>query len=192
MASAFAHAFAAVVVGKTFWHDEARWRVWTWAAFCAVIPDADVIGFVFGIQYGDLLGHRGLSHSLLFALVLSLVVTRVACAPTPAGSRAWWRQLALFFGATASHGVLDAMTTGGLGVAFFSPFDPTRYFFPWRPIQVSPIGVGAFFSARGLRVILSEVVWVSVPCALFWIGGVAWRHRQRRTSESNLPNNPTW
>jgi inner membrane protein len=45
----------------------------------------------------------------------------------------------------ASHGILDAMTDGGLGVAFFSPFDDTRCFFPFRPIKVSPIGL-SFFS----------------------------------------------
>lgn len=176
MASAFAHAFAAVVVGKTFWPDETRRRVWAWSAFCAVIPDADVLGFALGIDYGARLGHRGLTHSLLFALVLSLAVTRCAFAETAVGSRPWWRLVLLFFGATASHGVLDAMTTGGLGVAFFSPFDPTRYFFPWRPIRVSPIGVGAFFSGRGLRVIFSEVLWVGVPCGLLWLGARLWRH----------------
>jgi inner membrane protein len=52
------------------------------------------------------------------------------------------------FLATASHGVLDAMTDGGLGVAFFSPFDNRRYFLPWRPIVVSPISIARFFSGR--------------------------------------------
>lgn len=33
------------------------------------------------------------------------------------------------------------LTDGGLGVAFFSPFDNKRYFLPWRPIRVSPISV---------------------------------------------------
>jgi hypothetical protein len=33
----------------------------------------------------------------------------------------------LFF-AAASHGVLDAITNGGLGVAFFSPFDKHSLF----------------------------------------------------------------
>jgi hypothetical protein len=59
-----------------------------------------------------------------------------------------------FFLATASHGLLDAMTDGGLGVAFFSPFDKHRYFFPWTPIRVSPIGLTRLFQrARrpGLR-----------------------------------------
>jgi len=37
------------------------------------------------------------------------------------------------------------MTNGGLGIAFFSPFDPARYFLPWRPILVSPIGASVFF-----------------------------------------------
>jgi inner membrane protein len=54
------------------------------------------------------------------------------------------------------------MTTGGLGVAFFSPFSNTRYFFPWRPIAVSPIGA-RFFSPRGFAVLLSEALWVWTP-----------------------------
>ena len=56
------------------------------------------------------------------------------------------------------------MTDGGLGIAFFSPFDPTRYFLPWRPILVSPIGAG-FFSQRGAAVLWSELLWVW-PAAL--------------------------
>lgn len=64
---------------------------------------------------------------------------------------------------TATHGLLDAMTNGGLGIAFFFPFDNTRYFFDWRPIQVSPIGIRNFFSEWGLRVIISEAVYIGLP-----------------------------
>jgi len=70
----------------------------------------------------------------------------------------------VLFLATISHAVLDAMTTGGLGVGFFIPFENTRYFFGCRPIQVSPIGISKFFSEWGIRVILSELIWVGVPC----------------------------
>jgi inner membrane protein len=66
---------------------------------------------------------------------------------------------------TASHGILDALTNGGRGIAFFAPFSNHRYFFPWRPIQVSPIGVG-FFSARGLRALASESLWIWLPSAI--------------------------
>lgn len=68
---------------------------------------------------------------------------------------------------TASHSVLDAMTSGGLGVAFFSPFNDARYFFPWRPIKVSPIGVENFFSEWGKKVILSELIWIGIPSLLY-------------------------
>jgi len=90
-----------------------------------------------------MLGHRGPSHSLLFALLWSLLVVSVGFNAVPKLSKPWWKLLCFFFVVTASHGVLDAMTNGGLGVAFFAPFDSTRYFLPWRPIIVSPIGVGS-------------------------------------------------
>src|SRR6516164_6015242 len=131
---------------------------------CSILPDADVLGFRLGINYEDLLGHRGLSHSLLFAIILSLVVTFLAFPQLPPR----WTRLVLFsyfFVITASHGVLDALTDGGLGVAFFAPFDDTRYFFPFRPIKVSPIGL-SFFSARGLDVIWSEFLWLCIPATI--------------------------
>lgn len=100
-----------------------------------------------------------MTHSLLFAAVIAAVMTFRFKYP----ARDRWTLGLLLFVITASHGVLDAMTNGGLGVAFFSPFNRERYFLPWTPIQVSPIGAGGFFSARGLEVIWSEIVWVWGP-----------------------------
>jgi inner membrane protein len=141
-------------------------RFWALAAVCAALPDADAIGFGLGIRYGDLLGHRGLTHSLFFALVLGFLVVILFFRNIDLGSREWWTLVAFFFIATASHGVLDAMTNGGLGVAFFSPFSNERYFFPWRPIEVSPLSVGSFLSSRGVEVIVSEIKWVWIPSGL--------------------------
>jgi inner membrane protein len=87
-----------------------------------------------------------------------------------------------FFLAAASHGLLDAMTDGGLGVAFFSPFDNRRYFLPWRPILVSPIGFERFFTIRGLVVFESELLWIWLPVALLMAG--VWILR-RRTFQSS-------
>ena len=53
---------------------------------------------------------------------------------------------------------------GGLGVAFFSPIDQQRYFFSFRPIQVFPIGIRNFAGQQAVRVLVSEVVWVGLPC----------------------------
>jgi inner membrane protein len=85
-----------------------------------------------------------------------------------------------FFLATASHGLLDAMTDGGLGVAFFSPFSNTRCFLPWTPIRVSPIGVGRFFSERGLAVIQSELFWIWLPSAILITS--FWKLRRRESA----------
>ena len=140
-------------------------------ALLTVLPDFDTIGFVFGVRYGDLLGHRGLTHSLAFAAAAALAFS--AFARERRG--AVWLYLFL---CAASHGMLDAFTDGGLGVAFFAPFDDTRYFFPWRPIEVSPIGAG-FFSARAAEVLRSELLWVLAPCAILYLGGRALARKPR-------------
>lgn len=162
MASAFTHAFFAAAMGKVFAAGPRPARFWILAMLCAVVPDADVVAFAFGISYGSMFGHRGLTHSLAFALLLgvALVVVFFRDAKNKASL------VLFFFLATVSHGALDALTNGGLGVAFFAPFSGERYFFPARPIEVSPIGVGAFFSEWGLAVIRSELLWVWLPAAL--------------------------
>ena len=169
MASAFAHALLAVTIGKTYSKRYTAFKFWLLGAVCAIIPDADVIMFKFGVPYEHVLGHRGFSHSLVVALLLALLVTRLFYSSIRLFSGKGLKYVLYFFLATASHTLLDAMTTGGLGVAVFAPFDNTRYFLPWRPIAVSPIGVGSFFSEWGLRVIKSELIWVGLPC-LAYIG----------------------
>jgi inner membrane protein len=134
----------------------------------------DAISFYFGVQRGSMLGHRGITHSLFFALLVALLVVRAAFGKTPAFSKGWWSLFIYFFAVTASHGLLDALTDGGSGVAFFAPFDATRYFFPWRPIEVSPIGF-RFFSSRGLDVIVSEFVWVWIPAILLVASALVYR-----------------
>jgi inner membrane protein len=145
---------------------------------CSVIPDLDVIGFRFGVPYGDFWGHRGFTHSLVFAALLAgaVIATGFRRGAPNLG------RLPLFcylFLATASHGVLDAMTNGGLGVAFFSPLENSRYFFPWRPIRVSPIGVGRFFSQRGYLILQSELLWIWLPAGIFT--GLAFMLRRAQT-----------
>jgi inner membrane protein len=150
-------------------------------AFCSVLPDLDVIGFRFGIRYGDFWGHRGFTHSLLFAALLASVVILAAFRQVLPGLDRFHMWI-YFFLATASHGFLDAMTDGGLGVAFFSPFDNHRYFLPWRSIHVSPIGAGRFFTHRGLEVLQSELVWIWLPAALLALS--VWLMRRRAAAST--------
>jgi inner membrane protein len=166
MASAFSHAIAAGAIGAACYQPGWPARVWVLATACSIAPDADVIGVALGVPFRSLLGHRGLSHSLVFAAVLAALVVAVFFTRTPADlSRA--RLWLYVFLATASHGVLDALTNGGPGIAFFAPFDNDRYFFPVRPVVVSPLGIRPFFSEWGLRVIESELVWIWLPSLIF-------------------------
>ena len=179
MASLFSHAVAALSIGACFYRPGTPRRVWAVGMLCSVIPDVDAVGFRFGIRYGDFWGHRGFTHSLVFAALLAGAIIALGFRKaTPGLSHlSLW---AYFFLATASHGLLDAMTDGGLGIAFFSPFDNHRYFLPWTPIRVSPIGAGRFFSDRGLAVLQSELVWIWVPAAL--LAASAWVLRRRSSA----------
>jgi inner membrane protein len=171
----FSHAVAAVAMGQFQTGKPLPAGFWRWTVVCSMLPDADVVGFAFGIRYADLLGHRGLSHSFLFAAVTGCLVAALLTRRAHGSRRA---RLAVHFSlVTASHALLDALTDGGLGVALFAPFSRERYFLPWRPIEVSPIGAG-FFSARGADVLLSELRWIWMPSVVAAMAG--WASRRPR------------
>jgi inner membrane protein len=123
-----------------------------------------------------MLGHRGITHSFSFACVLGVLVALVFFRDVPFFSAHWLLLASYFFVVTASHALLDALTNGGLGVALLAPFSNDRYFFPWRPIQVSPIGIG-FFSERGWRVMLSELKWIWLPSGMLFLLSILLRRR---------------
>ena len=165
MPTVITHTAVAVAAGMAFAPKEVPNHFWALAIACSAIPDADVIGFSFGLPYGHFFGHRGFFHSPFFALCLSVFVLCFFFRGLEIFSRQGFFYLTFFSLLTASHGLLDAFTNGGLGIALLSPFDSARYFLPWTPIEVSPIGIDAFLSRWGLMVIKSEVLWVWLPCS---------------------------
>lgn len=179
MASAITHVVAALGIGACFYRPRVSMRVWIAGGACSVIPDLDVVGFRFGIPYGDFWGHRGITHSLVFAAILTGAVVLI-CFPRGAPGLGRLPLSAYIFLATVSHGVLDAMTNGGLGVAFLSPFDNHRYFFPWRPIRVSPISPARFLSGHGYLILQNELLWIWLPVLLFAGIVLMLRHATRR------------
>ena len=125
----------------------------------SVVPDLDVVAFRLGIPYAAAFGHRGFSHSLLFALIVAVVGASLARPLLSTPKRSFW----FLFVAVASHGVLDAFTNGGLGIAFLWPFSGERFFAPFQPIEVAPLGLSRFLSLKGVAVLWSEVLWVWLP-----------------------------
>jgi inner membrane protein len=167
--SIISHSIVAVAAGMAFAPRDTPHHFWSLSIVCSIIADADVIAFFFGIPYQHLFGHRGFFHSPFFGLLTSLFLVSIFFHDIEIFSKQWFFYLIFFFLLSASHGILDAFTNGGLGIALLSPFDHTRYFFPWRPIMVSPIGVTSFFSRWGLTVIKSELLWVWLPSSLMVI-----------------------
>jgi inner membrane protein len=171
MPSIFTHAAVPLALWCASDRGRISGRLLGAGVIAAVLPDADVLAFALHIPYADSFGHRGASHSMLFAALLALLAallhTRL---------RANAVQAAAFVGACAlSHPLLDALTSGGLGVALWWPWSGERLFAPWRPIRVSPFA-GQFFSARGLATVASELRWVWLPLAVAVVG---WRLIQR-------------
>jgi inner membrane protein len=159
LASIVTHGLVGLFGGRLATARRMPVRFWLGLAALSILPDLDSVGFYLGVRYGDFLGHRGFFHSPFFAVIASTLAVLLLFR-RPDG-RVWLA----FCLVTASHGFLDAMTRGGFGVALLSPFDPTRYFLPFRPLVVSPIGIRPFFGEWGLRVLASEFVYVMAPMA---------------------------
>ena len=150
-----AHVAVGVAAARAFQRTgrAPTWRSGLSWSTLSLLPDADVIGFSLAVRYEDPWGHRGATHSLVAAVVAGIVVGLAA----RRFNRAFGRTALFAIAVLASHGLLDTLTDGGLGVALLWPVDLTRFFAPWRPIPVAPIGL-AFLSPYGLLVSLTELV----------------------------------
>lgn len=169
MPSVIGHTLSAFAIGQYAPKVVRSPKFWGLAMACSLLPDLDVLSFRFGIPYDHLFGHRGFTHSFFFAFLTALTFRWLAFRRLPWRSAESFWLIGLFFLLTASHPILDALTNGGRGVAFWAPFDNSRHFFSWRPIVVSPLGWGRFFSEWGWRVIRSEMLVVGVPTFFLWL-----------------------
>jgi inner membrane protein len=163
MPSMITHAAVGAAAAVAFAPAGAPVRFWPLAVLTATIADADALSFVLHGSYSDMWRHRGFFHSLSFGLVLTFLCLGVFFPDIAAFSGRWFSYFLFFFLTYACHGLLDALTNGGTGVAFFSPFDNTRYFLPWSPILVSPIRLSSFFGKWGFAVLQNEMRWVWLP-----------------------------
>jgi inner membrane protein len=179
VATVLTHALVGSMLAPAGPKGTSRRRLALALAVLAVLPDLDVAAFALGIPYAHPLGHRGFSHSLAFALLAAWCVARFEFPQVPRPSKDWWRLFAVLAAGAASHGLLDALTDGGLGVAFLLPFDSRRFFLPFRPLAVSPIGLSAFLRGPALEVLRSEILYVWLPLAAIALVAAALRRSSR-------------
>jgi inner membrane protein len=134
-----------------------RWPYWVLAALLPMVPDLDAFSLA---PSNSPWGHRGLTHSLLFALWLGALAASLTFRYLRT-SFAWLT--AVFFAITASHGLLDALTRGGEAIPFFWP--STARYGSWGPMPLPDIAL-ELPDPRRSRALRSEMLWVWLPTAL--------------------------
>jgi inner membrane protein len=155
MPSSIAHASVAILLSPILADRPIAPRLIGITAIAAALPDIDAIGRPFG--HGDILvlgGHRAVTHSVFFALAAAAAIAAVISRGNSDVNR--WRISAYVAAVVLSHGVLDAFTTYGEGVAFFAPLSLHRWKSSWQPFDG----------------FLSEVVAIWLPAVLmyqFWL-----------------------
>jgi inner membrane protein len=189
MATIVTHAVVGAALAKACPGLGTGWRFCALATLLAAMPDFDALGFRFGIQYGDLWGHRGITHSLAFALLVSLLAVVLFYRKVPRFSRGWWLIWAVLAAMPLSHLIVDMFTDATYGVALLAPFSAERFWFAWRPIPAAHMRLRTFFSNGGLGVLAFEALWLWLPAAV--PASAAWFIRRRRRASLAGGSDPT-
>ncbi len=165
MATIITHGIVGYTIARICVRKPASQLYWALAFLAPMLPDLDVLGQkYYGIPYQNCFGHRGVFHSIFVALIVATILFSILKVFNYAQNFKLNRDYfwGLFLG-VSSHGIIDALTNGGLGVAVFWPLNCNRYFFPIRPLEVSPLNLDRFLR-QGLFIMKNEFYYVWVPC----------------------------
>jgi len=162
MPSVLGHALAGLTISAAYTQGRPPRRTWILATACAVAPDLDWFTGFLKLSDGNSLSHRGMSHSLLAAALIAAAAMLIGFRPRLRSPRHW----ACMLSAAFSHGLLDACTFGGTGVAFLLPFSRARFVCLWQPIFVSPIPLSGRLLDWLLFSLGTEIVWIGIPACL--------------------------
>ena len=165
MPTGFSHSLLGVAAGKIFGSErfkKTKIRFWILSFICPSLPDLDVIGYYLGIPYAHVMGHRGITHSLFFALIMAILITIIFFRREKFSSKNNLLITTYFTLIIASHGLLDGFTNGGHGIAYFAPFINDRYFFSFNPLQVAVLN-------PKIDVLKNEFMWLWLPIIIILI-----------------------
>lgn len=147
------------------------WPVVLFFAFLANLPDVDfLLGLVLYGRFNIL--HGTLTHSLLFLLGVSLVVSRFRFMEASAARRAWIAAALI-----GSHDLIDAFASQILGphpaygIEFFYPFSRKIIAAPFTLFYgVRHSNLGQLLSVENIRTVLYEVaVFGSLLMVIVWL-----------------------
>src|SRR5882762_5840577 len=94
MPTVLTHPALPLAVGLGLGRDIIAPRLLVAGVAASVLPDLDVLAFRLGVPYGSALGHRGLTNSLVFAVLVALLglafIGSWPRSPRPRSSSCWW------------------------------------------------------------------------------------------------------
>ena len=166
MPSLLGHAVAGLAITHTFSRARLPRRTWVLAPLLAVAPDLDWFVSFLDFHKNHILNHRGVAHCLFGAVLLATFTLLIAFRRNQRGGQLW---LCLTL-AALSHGLMDACTAGGVGVALFMPFSDSRWACIWQPIHVAPLPLGREDCYLFLASLRTEAFWIGLPALAL----VAW------------------
>jgi inner membrane protein len=121
------HIVLGAAVGEAMLGNKIGRKAMLYGALAGNLPDIDVLGILFLSDSKQLLFHRGITHSLFFAVVISTLLGWVLKRFHNDHSIVWMNWTWLFITAMLSHLLLDSFTCYGLGL--FEPFNNYRLSF---------------------------------------------------------------
>lgn len=178
MSTFVGHALAATVVVSTSRAaipPQRRPYVTVLAIVAAILPDVDVLL----VTASGVVEHRGLTHSLMFAVISAAALAAVARALVDTGIA---RLFVVMFLACASHLLLDFLMGAGPPIRPLAPFDDRGFL---APVRLLPIAYYAR-TAEGYRSVafwvgngIAAALEVAILAPPLLVTSPAWRSRTR-------------
>ena len=164
-------------------------RALLWGAIAGTIPDLDVLANPLLDTVGELTFHRSLTHSILFAVLMSPLFASILYRWQ--GRASWWRWCWLFFLGFFTHALLDSFTTWGTqlfwpfsryGVAFYNIFviDPL-YTLPFLVLLI----IAAFYPRESST--RRKLLWWSLGISTGYLAlSLVFQQMAQKVFEKNL------
>jgi inner membrane protein len=121
------HTLLGAAIGEVILGNKAGRKALFYGALISNLPDIDVLGVFFLSDSKQLLFHRGITHSIFFVILISILLGWLSQFWIKEDRINWVSWTKLFFITLLSHLLLDSLTCYGMGL--FEPFSNYRLSF---------------------------------------------------------------
>jgi inner membrane protein len=169
MPTPITHIIASLPMNSTVMRKTNIRKILFWSFVVAIVPDIDLFGNFFNVSINNIFGHRGFTHSLLFAFLLATLISLIFWREFKTDRKRWLLIFFNFLMVALMHPFLDACTDRNYGVALFSPFSNHRYSLPWAPINDKALGIWNYYFLGWWEIFKVEAVIIIVAIAYTWL-----------------------